>query len=72
VIVPTSALRDEGTSYHYLPSSKYAYASKEITDGIKRALERQGQKYSESCNGGAFYAEERTGKRSIGIFFKDI
>ncbi|MFC2070803.1 nucleoside phosphorylase [Chloroflexota bacterium] len=46
VVVCEKAIRDEGTSYHYLEPSKYAYPSKEITDGIKRALDRQGQKYS--------------------------
>ena len=45
LIVCEKAIRDEGTSYHYLKSSKYAYASKEITKRIKNAFDRLGQKY---------------------------
>jgi len=46
LVVCDKAIRDEGTSYHYLESSKYSYASREMTDRIERALNRQGQKYS--------------------------
>jgi len=45
VIVCEKAIRDEGTSYHYLEAGKYAYASGEVTDRIKWVLDRQGQKY---------------------------
>jgi uridine phosphorylase len=45
IVVCERAIRDEGTSYHYLKHSKYAYASKELTEKIKKALERLGQKY---------------------------
>ena len=40
VIVPTSALRDEGTSYHYLPPDDEALPSPEAVDAIKRTLDR--------------------------------
>ena len=46
LVVCEKAIRDEGTSYHYLKPSKYAYASKEITKNIKKALDKLGIKYS--------------------------
>lgn len=40
IVIPTKAIRDEGTSYHYARSSKYAYPSKlmlkVITDLLKK------------------------------------
>jgi len=39
------AIRDEGTSHHYLKHAKYAYASKEMTKKIKASLEKVHQKY---------------------------
>jgi len=45
IIVCDKAIRDEGTSYHYLKPSKYAYASEEMTERIIKVLEEQGQKY---------------------------
>lgn len=45
MIVCDKAIRDEGTSHHYAKHSKYSYASKDITEQIKKALESQGQKY---------------------------
>ena len=45
LIVCEKAIRDEGTSYHYLKPSKYAYASKEMTKRIKNALDALEQKY---------------------------
>ncbi len=45
IVVCDQAIRDEGTSYHYLPPSKYARASPEITDKIKSALDSLGKRY---------------------------
>ena len=45
VVVCERAIRDEGASHHYLKSSKYAYASKQMTSRIKNALESLEQKY---------------------------
>jgi uridine phosphorylase len=45
LFVCEKAIRDEGTSYHYLKPSKYAYASKELTDRIKLVLDTRRQKY---------------------------
>lgn len=39
------AIRDEGTSHHYIETSKYAYASKKITDNLKKFLDKLDQKY---------------------------
>lgn len=45
LLVCEKAIRDEGTSYHYLRPSKYAYASKRMTKRIKSTLDVLGQKY---------------------------
>lgn len=45
LMVCEKAIRDEGTSHHYIKSSKYAYASKGITKKIKEVLNNLGQKY---------------------------
>jgi uridine phosphorylase len=41
IVVCDRAIRDEGTSHHYLKPSKYAYASPEMTERIKQVLEKQ-------------------------------
>jgi uridine phosphorylase len=38
VIVPTSALRDEGTSYHYLPASREVAPTPAVLDAIRATL----------------------------------
>lgn len=45
LMVCDRAIRDEGTSHHYVKTSKYAYPSKEMTGKIKKVLEKMGQKY---------------------------
>ncbi len=42
VIVPTSAVRDEGTSYHYLPASRVVEPSPQAVDAIVTTAERHG------------------------------
>jgi hypothetical protein len=37
-VLITHALRDEGTSYHYLPPSDYAYANKHLLGKIQGAF----------------------------------
>ena len=44
-MVCEKAIRDEGTSHHYLKYSKYAYASKRLTKKIMESLEKLKQKY---------------------------
>jgi len=41
LIVPTSALRDEGTSYHYLPPTREVEPSIEAVEAIQRVLIRK-------------------------------
>lgn len=37
-LIPVKALRDEGTSYHYLPASRYIELDKDIRDTIETTL----------------------------------
>lgn len=46
IVLCTKAIRDEGTSYHYLKSSKYAHASPEMIKKLRASLEKRKQKYS--------------------------
>lgn len=45
VIVPESAIRDEGTSYHYLPPSREADAHPEAVKAIVKTLEKHSVPY---------------------------
>ena len=45
IVVCDRAIRDEGTSYHYLAPTKYSCASPEITEKIKGVLDKQGINY---------------------------
>ena len=38
IIIPTSAIRDEGTSYHYAPASDEIELEKEVVDSIEKTL----------------------------------
>lgn len=40
IVVPIAALRDEGTSYHYMPPTREVHASGEAVRAIERVLER--------------------------------
>jgi uridine phosphorylase len=42
VIVPTSAIRDEGTSYHYQPRSRASRPHKDAVEAIRAACLRHG------------------------------
>lgn len=42
LVLCTGAVRDEGTSYHYLPPSLYAYPSKELLSGLDSFFEKSG------------------------------
>jgi len=44
-VVPTAAIRDEGTSYHYLPASREVQASPEAVAAIERTLKQNGVPY---------------------------
>lgn len=45
VVVPTSAVRDEGTSYHYLPASRDVAASPEAVAAIEAVLQADNVPY---------------------------
>ncbi len=59
VVVPTSALRDEGTSYHYLPADRDAFPSPEAVDAMIRVLDRHKCAYikGKTWTTDAFYRE---------------
>ncbi len=59
VIVPTAALRDEGTSYHYLPPSREAYPDPRAVDAIEATLRRHNVPYvrGKTWTTDAFYRE---------------
>lgn len=46
-LVPTRALRDEGTSYHYLPPSRFVELNKDVLSSIENTLSRLGLSYTE-------------------------
>ena len=41
IVVPIAAIRDEGTSYHYMPPAREVHASGEAVRAIERVLERR-------------------------------
>ena len=45
VIVPTSAVRDEGTSYHYVPASREIAPTTDALDAIVATLDARGVPY---------------------------
>lgn len=45
VIVPTAAIRDEGTSYHYLPPGREVEPTPEALAAIEAVLEERGIRY---------------------------
>ena len=60
-IVPTSAIRDEGTSYHYLPASREARPSAVVVDAIVAELTARGIPYvaGKTWTTDALYRETR-------------
>ena len=44
IVVIDKAIRDEGTSYHYLPPAKYIEANSELADQLTEAIKAQGGK----------------------------
>ena len=40
IVIPTSAVRDEGTSYHYMPPGREAQPSPQAVEAITQVLER--------------------------------
>ena len=67
IIVPTSALRDEGTSYHYLPPSREVSPTADAVAAIREILKESGCRYIEgkTWSTDGFYREtkERVARR---------
>jgi len=45
-IIPTKALRDEGTSYHYLPPSRFVNLNEKVIASIESTLKGKGLPYT--------------------------
>ena len=60
-LVPYKALRDEGTSYHYAPPSRYMEISERARRGIKETIIKHGMKYEEviTWSTDGFYRETK-------------
>jgi uridine phosphorylase len=61
VVLPTSAVRDEGTSYHYLPIAREVAPSPEAVSALTATLERHGVPYvtGKTWTTDAIYRETR-------------
>jgi len=46
LVVPTSAIRDEGTSYHYLPAARSVRPSRDALEAIEKTCRTNGVEYS--------------------------
>ncbi len=59
LLVPVSAVRDEGTSYHYLPPSREVKASTKAIAAIEKIMKKHNVKYklSKTWTTDAFYRE---------------
>lgn len=59
IIIPTRAIRDEGTSYHYAPANNYIEVNKKYRDEFKAVLLKYGYSYVEGTTWttDAFYRE---------------
>lgn len=62
VVVPTAAIRDEGTSYHYLPAGRTVQPSEAAVQAILATLERHAIPYvtGTTWTTDAFYRETRS------------
>jgi uridine phosphorylase len=60
-LVPSRALRDEGTSYHYQPPSRYMEVSEKAREAIEKALVKHSLPYMEvvTWSTDGFYRETR-------------
>lgn len=57
----TKSLRDEGTSYHYLPHGEYSYPDKDLSKKLGKSMKTQGIIYIQgtSWTTDAFYRETK-------------
>ncbi|MCL2202126.1 MAG: nucleoside phosphorylase [Oscillospiraceae bacterium] len=59
LIIPTSAVRDEGTSYHYIPPAREVSMDERAVEAVESALSGQGVSYvkAKTWTTDAFYRE---------------
>ena len=69
IFLCTKALRDEGTSYHYLPHGDYTFPDEELTKKFSKVLEKNKLKYSEGVTW-TIDAPYRETKREIAHYKK--
>ena len=50
IVICDRAIRDEGTSLHYLPAEKYALSCPELTENLCTAFEKKGIPYSKRAS----------------------
>jgi uridine phosphorylase len=50
IVLCDRAIRDEGTSNHYLPDEKYAFACPDLTENLCTAFEKKGIEYSKGTS----------------------
>ena len=50
IVICDRAIRDEGTSHHYLPDEEYAYSCPELTERLCTAFEKKGIQYSKGTS----------------------
>ena len=62
IIIPTRAIRDEGTSYHYAPAADYIQVNRKYIDDFVAVLDRFGCPYvtGATWTTDAFYRETRS------------
>lgn len=62
IIIPTKAIRDEGTSYHYAPASDYIEVNRKYKEEFKAVCDRFGYPYVEGITWttDAFFRETQT------------
>ena len=60
-LVPSKALRDEGTSYHYAPPSRFIEINEKARKAIGEAIQEHGMKYQEviTWSTDGFYRETK-------------
>ena len=61
IIVIDRAIRDEGTSYHYLPRAKYIDANKELADELMDAIHRR----SGQCTNGTTWTTDAPFRETV-------
>ncbi len=50
IVICDRAIRDEGTSHHYVPVEKYAFPCPELTENLCMTFERKGIRYSKGTS----------------------